>query len=71
MLKIVIGLEEPNINQKLKILISQTYNQMLEFKKMPDKGLFTLLSIFGIPEAIAEETKINQMNEFKMVEASE
>ena len=62
MLKIVIQQEEVKLNEKLKIMIGQSYGNLMESKKYNDKGLFALLSIFGIPEALVLEIRDQQQN---------
>jgi hypothetical protein len=71
MLKLIIQLEETSINDKLKVMIGQNYSNLIETKKYNDKGLFTLLSIFGIPEALVEQIRSQEKNEFKDSEPAE
>jgi hypothetical protein len=49
MIKSYIQLEQVDLNDKLKVMIGQTYTNLMDNKKYNDKGLFALLSIFGIP----------------------
>jgi hypothetical protein len=49
MIKLSVQLEQVGLNDKIKIILGQTYNNLLANKQYNDKGLFALLSIFGIP----------------------
>ena len=52
LLKLIINLNIPLINEKIKLMIAHTNIQIRQFKKVNNKGMLILLKFFGDPHLI-------------------